>query len=217
VVLSRLQALLGRIYDVEPPLDPAAYLVTDPSMVRDWQGEGATDEALFLHEHAGDLEVSLYLDGAVLSRLEDHDPFEQVSDANLQDCCTALEGVSHLLYIAWSAMRGRCVSLLELETQAEVDKFAALLVLGSGEGGEDPARLHARLHAQLFGRVRYADGLDHERLLRYANANRLAARYCQRLARRWLGSGAAGHAGLFRELHAFYRLGHGAKLACAAG
>ena len=213
MVLSRLQALLGRIYDVDPPLDPAAYLVTDPSVVRDWQGEGATDETLFLHEHGGDLEVSLYVDGAVLSRLEDHDPFEQVSDANLQDCCTALEGVSHLLYVAWSAMRGRHVSLLELETQAEVDKFAALLVLGSGEGGGDPARLHARL----FGQVRYADGLDHERLLRYAHANRLAARYCQRLARRWLGGGDAGHAGLFRELRAFYRLGHGAKLACAAG
>jgi hypothetical protein len=212
VVLSRLQALLGRIYDVEPPLDPATFLVTDPSVVRDWHGEGATDEALFMREHEGDLEVSLYVDGAVLSRLEDHDPFEQVTDANLQDCCTALEGVSHLLYVAWSAMRGRRVSLLELETQAEVDKFVALLVLGGDRGRESPARLHARL----FEQVRYADGLDHERLLRYADANRLAARYCQRLARRWLGGGAAGHTGLFRELRAFYRLGHGAKLACAA-
>lgn len=212
MVLSRLQTLLGRIYDVEPPLDPAAYLVTDPSLVLHWQDEAATDEALFLREREGDLEVSLFVDGAVLSRLEDQDPFERLSDANLQDCCTALEGVSHLLYVAWSALRGRRVSLLELETQAEVDKFAALLVLASGEGGEDPGRLHARL----FERVRYADGLDEERLARYAHANRLAARYCARLARRWLGSGAAGHAGLFRELRAFYRLGHGAKLACAA-
>jgi hypothetical protein len=212
MVLSRLQALLGRIYDVEPPLDPAAYLVTDASVVRGWQAGGATDEALFLREQDGELEVSLYVDGAVLARLADHDPFERVSEANLQDCCTALEGVSHLLYLAWCAVRGRGVSLLELETQAEVDKFVALLVLAAGSGREEAASLHA----QLFERVRYADGLDHERLDRYAHANRLAARYCRRLVRRWLGGGEGGHAGLFRELRAFYRLGHGAKLACAA-
>lgn len=212
MVLSRLQALLGRIYDVEPPLDPAAYLVTDAALVNGWQHAGATDEALFLREHDGALELSLYVDGAVLARLEDQDPFERLTDGNLQDCCTALEGVSHLLYLAWCAVRGRGVSLLELETQAEVDKFVALLVLAAGRGGADAERLHA----QLFERVRFAEGLDHERLLRYAHANRLAARYCRRLVRRWLGGDAGGHFGLFRELRAFYRLGHGAKLACAA-
>lgn len=212
MVLSRLQSLLARIYDVEPPLDPAAYLVTDAALVRGWQEAGVTDEALFLREHDGALELSLYVDAGVLERLAERDPFDGVSEANLQDCCTALEGVSHLLYLAWCAVRGRAVSLLELETQAEVDKFAALLVLAAARGGEDAARLHARL----FERVRFVEGLDRERLERYSSANSLAARYCRRLARRWLGPASAGHAGLFRELRAFYRLGHGAKLACAA-
>lgn len=211
MVLSRLQSLLGRIYDVEPPLDPAAFLVTDAALVRGWQGAGATDEALFLCEHDDGLEMSLYVDAAVLRRLEERDPFDGVSEENLQDLCTALEGVSHLLYLAWSAVRGRAVSLLELETQAEVDKFAALLVLAAATGSEEASSLHARL----FERVRFAEGLDRERLERYAKANGLAARYTRRLMRRWLGPGRAGHAGLFRELRTFYRLGHAAKLACA--
>ncbi len=212
MILARLQALLGRIYDVEPPLDPAAFLVTDASLVREWLHDGATDEALLLREGEGGLEVSLYVDGAVLARLARRDPFEGVGDDNLQDCCTALEGVSHLLYLAWCAARGRGVSLLELETQAEVDKFAALMVLCPLGCGDEAERLHARL----FERVSFAEGLDGERLARYADANRLAARYCRRLVKRWLGRGPDGHPGLFRDLRAFYRLGHGAKLACAA-
>ena len=60
---------------------------------------------------------------AVLRRLEATDPFERVTDDNLQDCCTALEGVSHFHYFVWSADRRRHVSLLELELQAEVDKY----------------------------------------------------------------------------------------------
>lgn len=214
MVLQRLQSLLGRIYDVEPPLDVASFLVTDAAVVRNWQAaaHAGTDETLYLREHDEGLDVALYVDAAVLRRLEATDPFERVTADNLQDCCTALEGVSHLLYLAWNAVRGRGVSLLELETQAEVDKFAAVLVLAGDLGDGDVDELHARL----FERVRYADDLSAEQRARYEAANRLAARFCRRLARRWLGDGARpGHAGLFRDLRQFYRLPHAPKLACA--
>ncbi len=36
---------------------------------------------------------------------------------------TALEGVSHFVYLAWNAGHDKPVSLLELEMQAEVDKY----------------------------------------------------------------------------------------------
>ena len=214
MVLSRLQSLLGRIYDVEPPLDVGTFLVTDRDVAARWAGAGEprTDEALYLRESDDGLELALYVDGAVLERLESCDPFTGLSTANLQDCCTAVEGVSHLLYLAWSAMRGRAVSLLELETQAEVDKFAAALVL-SGGAGETQAEL---LLERLFGRIRYAEGLDTERLERYRAANLFAARFCRRLARRWLGGTPRGHRGLFRDLREFYRLPHARKIARAA-
>lgn len=214
MVLSRLQSLLGRIYDVEPPLDVASFLVTDAAVVRDWSAASParTDETLYLREHEDCLELSLYVDAAVVARLEAADPFERVTTENLPDFCTALEGVSHLLYVAWSAMHGRSVSLLELETQAEVDKFAAVLVLTGGTGEEGVDGLHARL----FERVRFAEGLSPEQLARYEAANRFAARFCRRLARRWLTGSTPGHAGLFQDLRRFYRLPHARKLACAS-
>ena len=214
MVLSRLQLLLGRINDVEPPLDIRSFLVTDPEDVAGWQGEGTagTDETLFVREDGDCLEMALYVDRGVLERLEARDPFERLTESNLQDCCTAVEGVSHLLYFAWSALRGRAVSLLELETQAEVDKFAAMLVLAGANGPVEPDAL---LYS-LFERVRFAEGLDRERRERYENANRFAARFCRRLANRWLGRPGNGHPGLFRDLRAFYRLPHARKLACAA-
>jgi hypothetical protein len=214
MILSRLQSLLGRINDVEPPLDVSSFLVTDHAAVGEWReaARSATDETLYLREREDCLELALYVDASVLQRLEAADPFERVTDDNLQDCCTALEGVSHLLYLAWNAVRGRSVSLLELETQAEVDKFAAVLVL-AGELDDSGVE---RLHTRLFGQVRFADGLSPEQLARYQAANRFAARFCGRLARRWLRGSAAGHSGLFRDLRQFYRLPHARKLACAS-
>ena len=213
-VLSRLQSLLADINDVEPPLDVTSYLVTDRAVAAGWfdAGQPGTDEALFMRESGDGLELALYVDGAVLDRLDAADPFTRLTDSNLQDCCTAVEGVSHLLYLAWSAVRGRGVSLLELETQAEVDKFAAAMVLA---GVRDKADVEP-LHERLFGRVRYAAGLDTQQLDRYQAANRFGARFCQRLARRWLDRGPAGHRGLFRDLRAFYRLPHVQKIARAA-
>lgn len=213
-VLSRLQSLLADINDVEPPLDVASFLVTDRAVAAGWfdAGQPGTDEALFMRESDDGLELALYVDGAVLARLDAADPFTRLTDANLQDCCTAVEGVSHLLYLAWSAVRGRAVSLLELETQAEVDKFAAALVLA---GVRDKADVEP-LFQRLFGQVRYADGLDAQQLDRYQAANRFAARFCQRLSKRWLDGGPHGHRGLFRDLRAFYRLPHTQKLARAA-
>ncbi len=212
MILARLQSLLGEIYDVEPPLDVATFLVTDPAIASRWtETATATDEALFLRETEDGLDLALFVDGAVLQRLESADPFARLTEGNLQDCCTALEGVSHLLYLAWSVMQGRSVSLLELETQAEVDKFAATLLLSGARPGAEVAELHGRL----FERVRFATGLDPERLGRYQAANRFAARFCHRLARRWLHAPRTEHSGLFGELRRFYRLPHARKIAHA--
>lgn len=214
MLLARLQSLLGDIYDVEPPLDVAPYLVTDPAVAAAWSDASRpdTDEALFMRETDDGLELALFVDAAVLGRLEAADPFERLTEENLQDCCTAVEGVSHLLYLTWSAMRGRAVSLLELETQAEVDKFAVALVLGRACAGSEADRLHERL----FGKVRFASGLDAERLGRYQAAHRFGARFCRRLAKRWRDVPRLGQRGVFEELRRFYRLPHPRKIALAA-
>ena len=69
--------------------------------------------------------LSLYLDPALLERLARADPLVRLHAGNVADYWTALEGVSHFLYLAWNAGHDKPVSLLELEMQAEVDKYVA--------------------------------------------------------------------------------------------
>ena len=55
-----------------------------------------------------------------------------------------IEGVSHFVYSTWRISCGQPVSLLELETQAEVDRCTAPL--------RDPGQVHAALVIAMLGR-----------------------------------------------------------------
>jgi len=119
-----MQALLGRLYDVQVRYDIADFLVTDRRALRDVTRVNETrvlDEELLLAETADGADVALYLDPTMLGRLERANPLGALDETNLADYCTALEGVSHFLYAAWRLERDAPLSLLELETQAEVD------------------------------------------------------------------------------------------------
>jgi hypothetical protein len=145
----------------------------------------------------------------VLRRLEEADPLGALTEGNLADYCTALEGVSHFVYSAWRLERDAQVSLLELETQAEVDKYAATIFLvADQQGGSYPAQVHSRL----FDRVNFDARLEPEQYDRYRTAHRCAANFCRRLERRFVSRGGTKVEALVRELRKFYRLGSAAKL-----
>jgi hypothetical protein len=213
MVLHSLQALLGRLYDVELRYDVYDFLVTDRRKVLGSAPENdrrASEEELLLAETGDGAGVALYLDPGVLRRLEAADPHRALTEENLADYCTALEGVSHFVYSTWRLDRDLPVSLLELETQAEVDKYAVtVFLLGSQLGGTSyPAQVHARL----FDRVRFDARLEPDQYERYRTAHVLAAQYCRRLERRFVHRGVARIEALVRELRRFYRLTHTAKL-----
>jgi hypothetical protein len=213
VVLRGLQSLLARLYDVELPYDVYDFLVTDRRAVSCPDPENdrrVLDEELLLAETPDGVGVALYLDPDVLRRLEAADPHHALTENNLGDYCTALEGVSHFVYSTWRLDRDSPVSLLELETQAEVDKYAVtVFLLAHQQGGESyPAQVHARL----FDRVRFDARLNPDQYERYRTAHALAANYCRRLERRFVNRGEARIEALVRELRGFYRLRHAAKL-----
>jgi hypothetical protein len=211
-VLRGMQSLLGRLYDVEVQYDVHDFLVTDRSALRDITPENdarTLDESLLLAETADGAGVSLYLDPALLARLEQANPLGALTDDNLADYCTALEGVSHFVYTTWRLHGDAPVSLLELETQAEVDKYAATVFLvADQQGGTYPAQVHSRL----FDRVSFDARLEPEQYERYRTAHRCAAQYCRRLERRFVERGEPRIEALVRELRKFYRLGSSAKL-----
>jgi hypothetical protein len=211
MVLHGLQSLLGRLYDVELNYDVYDFLVTDRRALQGVapESEGKVEEELLLAETADGAGVALYLDAGLLRRLEDADPVGALTEDNLADYCTALEGVSHFVYTTWRLDRDLPVSLLELETQAEVDKYAVtVFLLADQQGGGYPAQVHPRL----FDRVSFAAGLKPDQYHRYRTAHRCAARYCRRLEHRYVSRGQARTEALVRDLRRFYRLGSTAKL-----
>ena len=126
--LALLQSALAEIYDLPAMPDVRDYLMTNRAHLAGFGEARHCDEQLFVAEEGDTLSMALYIDAAVLERLASHDPFEDLTHENLADYLTAAEGVSHFVYVAWNTGHDKPVTLLELELQAEVDKY----VLGHG-------------------------------------------------------------------------------------
>ncbi len=180
MLLRRLQELLGGIYDVRIGHDIYDFLVTDRAQLPHGARAGRAEEELLVAPVvAGELALSLYLDPALLQRLEAADPLERLHGGNVADCLTVLEGVSHFLYVVWNASHDRPVSLLELEMQAEVDKFVVSHWLLRHQV---PGHFPLELRRVLFERA----GIDPNvgsRAGLYREASGYAGRFCRHLER----------------------------------
>lgn len=213
MILTQLQQLIGDIYDVSIAHDVYDFLVTDrkwlPAAVR----SRTTEEDLIVAQPAaaGDAAaISLYLDPDLLERLQRENPLVRLHDGNVADYCKALEGVSHFLYLAWNAGHDRAVSILELEMQAEVDKYVASYWLLRRQL---PGRFPAELRRILFERTRIDPRLADGREDLYREASRYAEKFCRRLERSLRRSGAGKEGEVLTELRRFYRLSNARKLA----
>lgn len=214
-MLAPFQRQLERIYEVEIPHSVDDFLITDREILKDIQGEDTRDdpdidEKLLVVQDGDNLDISLYISDDVMARLADDDPESRLHEGNIADFCTAMEGVSHFLYLVWNASYERGVSLMELEMQAEIDKYVSTAFLFSQQDG---GRVPPSLHGWLFDQPEYDASLDQESLERYQDANYYAGKYCARLERRYLGRN--GRMGLFSDLRRLYRLTHNAKRSCA--
>jgi hypothetical protein len=217
MLLTRLQGLISGIYDVNVAHDVYDFLVTDrghlPAAVREPETE--TDEELIVAqpaagEHDGEVGMSLYLDPALLKRLALADPMVRLHDGNVADYWTALEGVSHFLYLAWNAGHDRPVSLLELEMQAEVDKYVASYWLMREQW---PDRFPAELLSLLFERTRIDSRLARGRERMYCAASRYAEKFCRRLEQSLRDARGESSGAILAELRRFYRLTNSHKVA----
>ena len=215
MLLTRLQGLISGIYDVSVAHDVYDFLVTDrghlPAAVR----EGETDGELIVAQpaagdHDGEVGMSLYLDPAMLERLALADPMVRLDEGNVADYWTALEGVSHFLYLAWNAGHDRPVSLLELEMQAEVDKYVASYWLMREQW---PERFPAELLSLLFERTRIDSRLARGRESMYRAANRYAEKFCRRLEQSLRDARGDSGGAVLAELRRFYRLTNARKVA----
>jgi hypothetical protein len=222
MLLSRLQSLIGGIYDVSVAHDVYDFLVTDRGRLPPAARSGTAEEELIVAQGAADANevgVSLYLDAALLKRLAHADPLVQLHAGNVGDWWTVLEGVSHFLYLAWNAGHDRPVSLLELELQAEVDKYVASYWLLRRQF---PGHFPAELHRVLFARTRVDPRIGAARAALYREASRYAEKFCGRLEHTLARSRRnrapeVTESEVLAELRRFYRLDHARKRALIDG
>ncbi len=201
-MLAELQQRLNDIYQTGAAYDVRDFLITDLATARRL-GERSmlpgTEETLLLSEQDGELAISLYLSPELLSRLEAQDPMARLQAGGLSDLWKVVEGISHFNCVVWKASQDRAVSLLELELQAEIDKFVSTAQLASEQGDTVLTR---NLHRWLFDDVRFCSGLDARGRDRYRSANEYAARFCRGL----VSAVTAQDNGVLAELRRFYRL-----------
>jgi hypothetical protein len=214
VILRQLQELIGGIYDVEVSHDVYDFLVTDRADLPAAARSTSTDEQLIIAQDAGadgeGVGVSLYIDPALLDRLAQANPMVRLNAANVADYCTALEGVSHFLYFAWNTGHDRDVSILELELQAEIDKYVASYLLLKRQF---PERFPAELLRLLFERTRIDSDLANGRENLYRAASRHAEKFCRRLDRSLRTSRSEIQHDVLAELRRVYRLTDARKVA----
>ena len=117
--------------------------------------------------------------------------------------------MSHFVYVAWNTGHDKPVTLLELELQAEVDKYILCAWLLREQGG---GRFPRELHRALFERARIDPVAAAGRIGLYHMASSYAARFCRRIAALLEPRRQCATRDLLAELRRFYRLGNLRKL-----
>jgi hypothetical protein len=155
------------------------------------------------------IELGLYIGEEDLERLTEVDLASSPMPASsFELLLLAIEEVSHFAYLAYSASREKRVTELELELQAEVDKFVTFTLLYAAR---NRGRVPKDLLDRIFGDVTLRPDLDSERRERYTAASSLASRYCSYVVQSALERDC-GLAPLLAELRSFYRLSQRGKI-----
>ncbi len=181
--LRRIQRRIERYYALESAPDVRRFASA---------ADDGEREVLLVRDDGEAVEIALRVPGG--------EPLAGANDIWLQ----LLEGVSHFVYLAERVRTGLPATKLELELQAEVDKFVLLALDADTDAQPD----QLALHRSIFDEAVFLDPPNTEAGERYRLANQLAARLGARLVGR--GDGEV------RELlRRFYRAGQAEKIALA--
>jgi hypothetical protein len=206
--LAQLQQLLQSMNGVQAA--PVGEFLVDSAARERLAPKASPEEALLVLESGEELHVALFLEEKVLAQIA-RPAREPWTHERLQGFCAAAEGVSHFLYLAHRAQQGGSVSQLELEAQAELDKYLSVLLQlwAVGRRAASP-----ELRRRLFERSALRPGLQPEERDRYRLASALAAACARALEARYVLAGRL--EALLREARRLYRLSGGEKFSALA-
>lgn len=189
---ARIQAALCRVYGIDDA--PAVDDFIRPC------DEKAEREFLLLRENGEELEIAVHLPRAAMNGK---------NQIGFDDLCQVIEGVSHFVFLVERTRRELPLTQLELELQAEVDKYVIFVHDPQNSQKFEPHRA-ARLRTRLFRAVSYLDPPGTEKGDRYRLANDLAARFSEMLDERFAKRGRFEQ--LSQALRRFYAAGQNEKI-----
>jgi hypothetical protein len=206
--LGRVQRGLEHMYRVETGVAVGDFVVGHELRDELAPARKAREQLLVL-EADGEMGLALFIEPSVIDNLVAHDPAQRLGDHNLGDFLLAVEGVSHFVYTVCCARAQRTLSQLELELQAEIDKYVTCLLTSEPERD-----VSAELRHRLFTAFEYEPDLDEEERDRYRAANDNAMRYATYLEETFVRRRRIPE--MLAELRRFYRQGLAGKLATIA-
>jgi hypothetical protein len=208
--LNILQQMLEGLYQLEVDHSVEDFVITDPEIARrldDSLSPRENREKLLVSQEGDEVHLALYLDGDIVDRLADDCPLDELHRDNFEAFLLALEGVSHFLYVSWNASFDRAVTLLELEMQAEVDKYVMASSLFQQQQKAGSSR---RVWRCLFESPSFDESLDGEQRARYEDASHYAGRFCFNLENSYVSRRRERE--MVAELRKFYRLTQAGKI-----
>ncbi|MBJ80414.1 MAG: hypothetical protein CMH60_03770 [Myxococcales bacterium] len=211
MMLSWLQTYLQQLNGVDIDLRVEHFLVDEKTRGVIPGSQEELQEQIFVRQEGEETELALYIAPEIIERLGSDRPFERLHGGNLKETCIAVEGVSHFVMLVWRGCVGRPVRALELEIQAEVDKFlcAWFWLTDQGHCLEKSAE---KIFELFFENFALHDAVPTTERERYWIAHRTAKRFCRKLLtspkshnRTWVNS----------QARRFFRLGLSEKLRAA--
>jgi len=187
-MIRDIQEHLQNIYQIEAP-DISDFLLDEEQLQALKQPLRPCREWVLIQQEEDELNIGVYLHAEDRAAVEKRSPLQALSEVP-QSWALVTEGISHFLLLFRRALRDEPVSLLELEAQAEVDKYVcSRLLIG----------LHPGLRGWIHQESQILPEFSTEERERYHLASRMADRYCERLERhRYISS-------MLAELRSFYR------------
>lgn len=200
-LIKKIQSQLESLYGIKIGEQANEYLIghDELSALLPMNQKTVIPKELFLvnpEPEQDTIEVALFLDPELRNNLKKHNPMHKICQNNISDFCTLIEGVSHFVYYVHKASLEFEITELEMELQAEIDKFLLIALLTQCDHKEQILEL-------LFEDYYLQEELSSIQIERYQTANSLARKYCFELSKRLKQNNLPA---LFQEIRRFYPL-----------
>ena len=178
MIVEETYQLLMALYNFDPKLKISDYLIDEQKSIAATKinHAGLQDEVFYIQQNGSEFDLGLYLNPDFIEILDN----TKHPQRHVNKFSCVVEGISHFLTFCHRAQNGKSISALELELQAEVDKFLLLhLYALKNEHEASPEFFDWQ-----FDDVFYVENLSEELKDRYRSANQLAAHFCNRLRKK---------------------------------